>query len=789
MRCVSLRLAWILIASTLLGTAAVRLPAQEAANSLDEPSRDEVLPLANEPPKGNAGLFIGVNKFDDAGLNQLQFAVNDAVEQAYLFVFTLKLIAPENCFLLLSGEGEPTAPLVREHLRQLRSARAKVTTAKYNDFLEQLLAAQKIGQVPTDLLICSISSHGFNAGITAYVMPSTGLKGFLEKTGFPLQTIEESMDKSKAEKRLLLVDACQQRMQAKNIEIDGPVMNAPVMDAQFREAVEKGIGQYKLVSCSPKELSYESAKLGGVGHGVFTYALLKALRGGAAADDDNMISLASVEDYVTKDVPEWTTSVKFAKQTPFSAGAKDLARKLTLAKKPSDLATLIDKVRKHPLTFEFTEELRQRLVEMLKNLDLKNKEDRAVLDATRRFINGNILPEFFVPYLEKELAKRNRPMLASPPNVARFEVLEGPNHQAAPGAFVELRWRAAGAKQSELVRSGTTDGKGLLRIPLATAVLLQGPGQYLAVAMKGRERSGETPLADFPGQGPWKLELHPPPGQAPVAGEPYVNSLGMKLAYIPPGKFLMGSPESEDGRFNDEFQHEVEITRGFNIGAYEVTQSEYQQVTGMNPSHFSPMGDGKAQVDGQDTSRFPVENVNWNDAVEFCRRLSEIPAEKAAGRSYRLPTEAEWEYACRSGTTKPFHLGGKPAEKIELEQANFGPDEGWNGKAGPWLARTARAGSYAPNDWGLFDMHGNVWEHCSDFHNQAYYKNSPPKDPAGPDAGLNRVRRGGSWYNPARYCRAASLRWGPPDERPNPPGDPDPNLFHLGFRVVLTLSK
>jgi hypothetical protein len=127
------------------------------------------------------------------------------------------------------------------------------------------------------------------------------------------------------------------------------------------------------------------------------------------------------------------------------------------------------------------------------------------------------------------------------------------------------------------------------------------------------------------------------------------NALGMKFAWIPPGTFLMGSPPNEANRDNDEAQHEVTLTKGFYMGVYEVTQGQWQRLMGSNPSYFSPTGGGKEKVNGLDTSDFPVEQVSWEDAIAFCQKLSELPEEKRAGRAYRLPTEAEWEYSCREG--------------------------------------------------------------------------------------------------------------------------------------------
>ena len=242
----------------------------------------------------------------------------------------------------------------------------------------------------------------------------------------------------------------------------------------------------------------------------------------------------------------------------------------------------------------------------------------------------------------------------------------------------------------------------------------------------------------------------------------------MELVLIPTGEFLMGSHESAEETakksgmegakadwFKDEHPlHKVQITKPFYLGKYEVTQQEYQRVMGENPSWFSSTGGGKDAVKGKDTSRFPVETVSWDDAVEFCRKLSALPAEKAAGRSYRLPTEAEWEYACRAGTTTPFHFGSS----LNGKEANCDGNYPYGTETkGPSLGRTTARGSYQPNDFGLYDMHGNVWEWCQDRYAEDYCGKSPVKDPQGPTAaGAPRVLRGGGWYLYPSFCRSAS---------------------------------
>jgi formylglycine-generating enzyme required for sulfatase activity len=251
----------------------------------------------------------------------------------------------------------------------------------------------------------------------------------------------------------------------------------------------------------------------------------------------------------------------------------------------------------------------------------------------------------------------------------------------------------------------------------------------------------------------------------------------MKLVQIPEGKFVMGSPENEAGHEDDEQQHEVEITRPLWLGVYPVTQAEYQRVMGSNPSYFSASGGGKEKVRGQDTGRFPVESVTWEEAVDFCRRLTELPEETRQGRAYSLPAEAEWEYSCRGGASSstPFSFG----PTLSSIQANFDGNYPYGRAAkGPNLKRTEAVGCYQANGFGLYDMHGNVWEWCSDWYGADYYSQSPRRDPAGPSEGSIRVVRGGCWFVIGQNCRSAVRSGFVPAYRSR----------DLGFRVALVLS-
>jgi formylglycine-generating enzyme required for sulfatase activity len=289
-------------------------------------------------------------------------------------------------------------------------------------------------------------------------------------------------------------------------------------------------------------------------------------------------------------------------------------------------------------------------------------------------------------------------------------------------------------------------------------------------------------------------------------GKDVKNSIGMKLVHIPPGTFKMGSPKSEQNavvadNYSDGLrgvsypaegpQHQVKITRAFWLGVYEVSQHEFKEIMGYNPSHFSKDGKGKAGLSyhpleqpaggrskvPEDTSVFPVENVSSHEANEFCAKLSRRVEEVRYGRKYRLPTEAEWEYACRGGSRleTAFHFG----PSLSSGKANFRGTMPFGGAdEGSYLGRTCKIGSYDKNHFGLFDMHGNVDEWCSDRYDPDYYRKSPAEDPQGPSEGSSGVIRGGCWRAAGRHCRSA-FRWA---------CRPEGRMACIGFRVALVPS-
>ncbi len=230
----------------------------------------------------------------------------------------------------------------------------------------------------------------------------------------------------------------------------------------------------------------------------------------------------------------------------------------------------------------------------------------------------------------------------------------------------------------------------------------------------------------------------------------YTNSIGMDFIQIETGCFDMGRGPNFEGGFNDERpRHMVCITKPFYLGKTEVTQSQWIAVMGSNPSGFQGLDN-------------PVEKVSWDDVQNFIRLLNQ----KEGSNKYRLPTEAEWEYAARAGSSSTFHFGD---DKELLGQYAW-----FDGNSGK---RTHPVAQKRPNQWGLYDMHGNVWEWVQDWYDENYYRTSPASNPKGPESGQNRVYRGGGWFHYAGFLRSANRGNSFPDFR----------RYYLGFRLVREL--
>jgi formylglycine-generating enzyme required for sulfatase activity/serine/threonine protein kinase len=299
------------------------------------------------------------------------------------------------------------------------------------------------------------------------------------------------------------------------------------------------------------------------------------------------------------------------------------------------------------------------------------------------------------------------------------------------------------------------DDKSASRDIVAQALYRQGMCYLKKKDDSGARAVFETLTAEYTDQTEIIEKVKPLLGKinstAQKHGKEITNSIGMKLVYIPSGEFLMGSPESQYAAklCDDEIpQHKVKVSKSFYMGIYEVTQFQYQMVMATNPSYF--IGENN-----------PVEQVSWNDAVKFCRMLS-----RKEGKTYRLPTEAEWEYACRAGSGSRFSCGDNYSDLDAYA---------WYSIYSVKQDKTCPVGQKKPNAFGLYDMHGNVWEWCSDWYGETYYRDCPDIDPQGPSSGNARVIRGGSCCDSPWYWRSAARHRSAPDSS-------GPSI---GFRVVM----
>jgi len=313
--------------------------------------------------------------------------------------------------------------------------------------------------------------------------------------------------------------------------------------------------------------------------------------------------------------------------------------------------------------------------------------------------------------------------LVSPDGDVEYQVLRKPIEPLPGQAEAVNRGLALALSKDPAERPKSADW--LVNI---LAGLITGPGDVISVA-----RPKKTMAA---------------PGQREEITLDLGGGVTMKCILVPAGKFMMGSAKSETDRHSDEGpQHEVTITKPFYMAATEVTQEQYQRIMGTNPSHFKG-------------AKNPVECVSWDDAAEFCRRLSE-----RTGKTVRLPTEAEWEYACRAGSTTRYCFGD--ADEGLGEYAWHSANSG---------TTTHPVGHKKSNAWGLYDMHGNVWEWCADWYGD--YPKGAVTDPQGPASGAFRVLRGGSWDGSLDGCRSASRFDTAPGYR----------FYFYGFRVVVSVS-
>ena len=669
-------------------------------------------------------VLIGVDKYEDeTGIGSLKYCAADMKLLYRVLTGPNGGFEPENVLLMTRDAEEPAHTPTYSHIvtmvpRWLQDAR------------------------PEDDVLIAFSGHGVTEKSEAYLLPSSAMRGNLRLTAIPLRLIRDWMDACRAERKILIVDACH----------SGAGKAARAMDNVFKSDLDRGKGFVKLASCGPKQKSNEDAKLQsavGKGHGVFTYYLAEGLGGGGDYDRDGRVDVDEAYRYAYNNTRIWARR-KGIRQDPMKSGRvtgmmtigyyRDLDQlqrdRKAAAKRLEDLkrrssATAGDAARKA------IEEARRKEAEALRKLEARLRELESG-DAD----GGDALKQYQVACaqvttIRKELARKREDYTDTSPVVRSLRDklsaarAEQERHRKAATQAMFARLRSLQRQQAEMHKE-------------------MRPTHPKMKQMAAAIQSAENELASLFG-GSWKLSVRQivaalADGVSPTIELDLGRGVTMDLVYIPAGEFMMGSPSNENGRYGDEGpQHRVRITKGFYLGIHEVTQAQYQAVMGKNPSRFR----------GADN---PVEQVSWHDCAAFCKRLS-----RKTGRSVRLPTEAEWEYACRAGTTRRFCFGDNDSGLREY--AWYGNNSG--GKTHP-------VGGKKANAFGLYDMHGNVWEWCADWYDGGYYKQSPTDDPRGPRGGKTRVLRGGSWDGTPWFCRSA-LRGGL---------NPTDTCLDLGFRVV-----
>jgi formylglycine-generating enzyme required for sulfatase activity len=435
-----------------------------------------------------------------------------------------------------------------------------------------------------------------------------------------------------------------------------------------------------------------------------------------------------------------------------------------------------------------TKVYRQRCIEASKDIE-ELKAAHATLARDSNDAQANLVVGRHLCFTKGDWQK-GLPMLAlgsdaALKGLANQELTSPPSQPDAQVALADAWWeiaQARGRSQMDSIRSHAGLWYRKARPGLPLGLVKNKVEQRLHEVTKLRGQMPTPPLAIAPFD-ERRAKQHQE-RWAEYLGEPVEmsNSIGMQFVLIPPGEFMMGSaPEEiawateEVTRTNDTRplklvaseapRHGVRISKPFYLGACEVTQAEYQRVMGNNPSDFSANGREAAKMAGQDMSRHPVDRVTWDDAARFCQKLSVMPIERAARWVYRLPTEAEWEYACRAGSATKWSFGDDAAMLNEYA---------WFRAKGSSGLVTHPVGSKRPNAWSLYDMYGNLREWCMDWHAKEFYKQAPKVNPAGPSLGVDRVVRGGGWRDFAGSCRSAVREYSGPKEQSS----------LIGFRVA-----
>jgi|JI7StandDraft_1071085.scaffolds.fasta_scaffold02397_5 formylglycine-generating enzyme required for sulfatase activity/uncharacterized caspase-like protein/DNA-binding Xre family transcriptional regulator len=717
----------------------------------------------------NWAIVIGINNYNPNNFSSLKYAKQDAESVRDFFLREANF--DEICFFsddsadfLWKGKKIPTQP----------------SYGNLISFLHDRFETKPFLSAGDNCWFF-FAGHGEQHANQDYLMPQDANPRSIQRTAIPVNYVRERLSRSGADNVILILDACR---------TDGSRSAAGI-------GGESQQGAIVISSCSPTQKSWEIDQLQ---HGAFTYALLEGLR---MRGELNCATVERLDLHLRRCVPKLCNKYgKYPEQNPRTA--VDPADKRYLLLMPQH-ATEMD-----------IERLKMNAYRSLMNRDFDAAEQLWIrVNAAAQGRDMEAL-EAFQKIGQMKAAQSVSPSVLSPnssksgsrtslPAEVQQSVKSGrsPVPTSSPVPSRKLRASATGVevaksalKQKRLTQKALAQNCGLTQSTISRFLkqelidcetfeiickALDRPPEAIVDNLATVPSISKTKEITFSENSPIPANIHTfefevisvnLKGQTierrHQIAEYRIEKLGdivLELVLIPGGTFLMGSSETESGRMNNEKpQHSVTI-QPFLIGKYPITQAQWKAVAAfdkvnrdieLEPSHFK----------GADK---PVEQVSWFDAVEFCDRLSQ-----KTGREYRLPTEAEWEYACRARTTTPFHFG----ETITPDLANY--DCNYSYKSGPKAKGSYRKQTNPvktfefANAFGLFDMHGNVWEWCLDYWHESYHEAPTNGSALLTESNNARVLRGGSWLNAPTECRSASrYHW-----------DSDDRVRRFGFRIV-----
>ncbi len=671
----------------------------------------------------NWAIAIGINQYDY--LQPLNYAKRDALlmqeflgnEAGFERIFFFSDDSPE-----LAGKStRPTRTNLLRILRQL--------------FDNPFMGAG-------DNFWFFFSGHGIRHADRDYLMPCNGDPEDIENTAIAINFVTERLRRCGADNVVLILDACRN---------EGKKTGEGIGRQTAEEARQQGV--ISIFSCIPQEYSYE---INALQQGAFTSALLEGL-----GIQGRCATVERLEQYLKFRVPELVRQHKNTRQTPYVIAEPVNKSHLILVPRYAtlaDIATLKNDAYRaqSKRDFDLAKQLWIRVLAAASGQDMEAIEALEEIARLRNSYANPDLPQQTIPQGSKSVTNTPRskpPKIPNPKSTSPSPINNTQASGAGEYATPNISTPSTPSTPSNLILTWSRR-----RVIQTAGFAVAGLGLTIAVPRFWPSNSGET--------SPTNTNKTPANAQTNIIkritsdAKDFVEDLGngmtLEMVQIPGGTFMMGSPEGEAGRYpNESPQHQVKVP-GFFMGKYEITQAQYQAIMGEKPSNF--IGEKR-----------PVEQVSWDEAVEFCKKLSQ---KTNTEHTYRLPSEAEWEYACRAGTKTPFYFG----ETITTDLVNYDGNYPYGSTPkGEYREQTIDVGKFPPNSFGLYDMHGNVWEWCLDVYNDNYL--GAPKNGSAWLTGKNnniRLLRGGSWNNNARNCRSADRN---DFARAN-------RNYSVGFRVV-----